>query len=103
MGGGLLSISGPCFDDFTMLECQFGQPEVTTNAVFASPLRAYCPIPMLTMFGSIRLNITGQREDGGIFANTENVYNASKFLSYNMQEPLPFLQRHAVSKIFDCI
>ena len=78
MGGLLLSISGPCFDDFSSLECDFGGG-LTSNAVFANSLRAYCPIPMLNKFGFIPLSISGtkQNTDEQISYPTHSL-NASK-------------------------
>lgn len=77
MGGGLLSISGPCFDNFTAIECQFGDG-ITSNAVFANAIRAYCPIPMQNMFGSMQLTLLGRKESGEVISYPERLFSASE-------------------------
>lgn len=78
LGGTLLTISGPCFDDFSAFECNFGD-EAATNAVFASnSLRAYCPVPMLNRFGPVRLALTGRKLNGQSISYPERSLNASE-------------------------
>ncbi len=78
MGGSLLSISGPCFDDFSTLECDFGDG-LTTRAVFATSLRAYCPIPMLNKFGAIQVTLTSREDNGESITYPPHSFVASKY------------------------
>ena len=78
LGGSLLSMSGPCFDKFSSLVCDFGDGQ-TSSAVFANSLRAYCPIPMLNRFGRLQLAISGRTESGDNVSFPFHSYTASKF------------------------
>ena len=77
MGGSLLAISGPCFNDFATLECDFGDG-IKSSAVFASSLRAYCPIPMLNKFGVIPVALSGTKQSGQSVSYPDHSLNASK-------------------------
>lgn len=56
LGGRLIGISGPCFDANSEVTCQFGN--VSTSAVIANSLRAYCVPPILNDYGIIRLTVS---------------------------------------------
>lgn len=56
LGGELVAVSGPCFDDMnSTIICQFGDER--TTGVIASPLRAYCVPPIMNHYGSIMLTV----------------------------------------------
>ena len=61
LGGTLVAIAGPCFEDNSNLTCKFG--DVITQGVVASPLTSYCVTPMLYQFGRMMLQVS---LDGGV-------------------------------------
>ena len=63
MGGSLLALSGPCFSMMTSMTCDFNHG-FTSDVVFASPLRAYCAIPLLNLYGAINLTVYGETFEG---------------------------------------
>ena len=54
LGGSLLALSGPCFNAMSSLSCDFGYG-FRSDAVVASPLRAYCAVPLLNIYGTMYL------------------------------------------------
>ena len=57
MGGELLTIVGPCFDEDTTVNCTFGLHGQTTGVV-SNKLRAYCPVPPISKNGQIDLTVS---------------------------------------------
>lgn len=80
LGGGLIGISGPCYDANSNVACRFG--DVSTRAVIASSLRAYCVPPLLNDYGIITLTVS--------------VTNGAKFEEYSTAFTLCKLSLHVV-------
>ena len=86
MGGSLLALSGPCFSSISSMVCDFGHGFVS-DIVFASPLRAYCAIPLLDLYGVINLILHGEINDG-------------QHITYNTSQPFTSGRcMHAVSTV----
>lgn len=55
LGGKLIAISGPCFEQKSIVTCQFG--DVSTEGTITSSLRAYCVSPILNEYGIITFTV----------------------------------------------
>lgn len=60
LGGLVVAIAGPCYEDGSNVTCKFG--DILTQGVVASPLTLYCVTPMIYDFGQILLQVS---LDGG--------------------------------------
>ena len=79
MGGLLVTVSGPCFDqhsDTTNVVCKFAN--IVTPAKVLDATRAQCILPMLTKTGVVRVGIS---TDGGQHYNHGGNFTLGKVLT----------------------
>lgn len=79
LGGTLVTVNGPCFEESYSVECSFAG--VTTPGIYRDRESVVCVSPAMNAIGRVEVTVTVREEaDGEVTFNQSALFQSSKFI-----------------------